>query len=207
MPGSLPPAPIGEPPGSFAWEQWYTLLTNLYTSTGAIPWDSIDTTGSNITDIATRDHNNLQSIQGGTSGEYYHLTSAQQSRIATGMSPITNSLGADVALNNTANYFTGPTVAQGTSGTWFASGTICINDTAGAAAFNVKLWDGTTVIASARHVTPSASSMSISISGYIASPAGNIRISVQDTTATTGKINFNASGNSKDSTLTAIRIA
>src|SRR2546426_953355 len=41
------------------------------------------------------------------------------------LTPITNSLGADVALNNTANYFDGPSVAQGTSGTWFASGTVC----------------------------------------------------------------------------------
>jgi hypothetical protein len=39
-------------------------------------------------------------------------------------SPVTNSLGADVLLNNTANYFTGPSVAQGTSGTWFASGNV-----------------------------------------------------------------------------------
>ena len=77
MPGSLPPPPIGEPPGSFAWQQWYTMLANIYSATGAIPWDSIDTTGSDLADIATRTHNTLQSIQGGTAGEYYHLTSAQ----------------------------------------------------------------------------------------------------------------------------------
>jgi hypothetical protein len=76
MPGSLPPAPINEPPGSFAWQQWYSALTALYSAAGAIPWNAIDTTGSNITDIATRAHNSLQSLQGGTSGAYYHSNHA-----------------------------------------------------------------------------------------------------------------------------------
>lgn len=80
---SLPiaPPPIGEPQGSFAWEQWYMSLSNLYQTTGAIPWSVIDFTGSNITDIASRAHNDLQSIQGGSAGEYYHLTSAQHTSL------------------------------------------------------------------------------------------------------------------------------
>jgi hypothetical protein len=124
------------------------------------------------------------------------------------MAPITNSLGADVALNNISNYFDGPSIAQGTSGTWFVSGTVCVTDTAGGASHFVKLWDGTTVIASARVNTPSASITSVvALSGYLASPAGNLRISVRDTTSTSGKIIFNESGNSKDSTISAIRIA
>ena len=123
-------------------------------------------------------------------------------------SPITNSLGADVALNNTANYFDGPSIAQGTSGTWFVSGTVTLNNTGTAGAFLVKLWDGTTVIASAS-VDGSAAGFktSCSLSGYIASPAGNLRMTVKDQGGTSGKIVFNASGNSKDSTITAIRIA
>ena len=82
MPGSLPPPPIGEPPGSFAWQQWYTLLGNLYSVTGAIPWDSINTAGSELTDIATRTHNTLQTIQGGTTGEYYHTTQEQNDAVS-----------------------------------------------------------------------------------------------------------------------------
>lgn len=122
--------------------------------------------------------------------------------------PITNSLGADVALNNTANYFAGPSIAQGTSGTWFASGSVGLADTAGAATFDVKLWDGTTVIASGRFVSTAASTNIVcALSGYLASPAGNIRISVKDNTSTSGLIIFNGSGNSKDSTISAIRIA
>lgn len=85
MPGSLPPPPIGEPPGSFAWQQWYLQLGNLYSVAGAIPWDSIDTTDSNLTDLATRTHNSLQTIQGGTSGEYYHATSSEYTGTGTGV--------------------------------------------------------------------------------------------------------------------------
>lgn len=76
MPGTLPPAPINEPQGSFAWQQWYSELANLYSASGAIPWAAINTAGSNITDIASRAHNNMQSIQGGTSGSYFHLQTA-----------------------------------------------------------------------------------------------------------------------------------
>lgn len=124
-------------------------------------------------------------------------------------SQITNSLGADVLLNNTAAYFDGPSVAQGTSGTWFATGTVTLTDTAGSSNFHAKLWDGTTVIASGISTTAGGTSffMTITLSGYLASPAGNIRISVKDATSTNGKILFNQTGNSKDSTITAYRIA
>lgn len=123
-------------------------------------------------------------------------------------SPIKASLGADVALNNTANFFDGPSVAQGTVGTWFASGQVTITDTASGAAYFLKLWDGTTVIDSAAVNTTAASILGVvSLSGFLASPAGNIRISVRDITSVSGKIIFNSSTNSKDSTITAFRIA
>lgn len=123
-------------------------------------------------------------------------------------SPITNSLSGDVTLNNTGTYFDGPSIAQGTTGTWFVTGTVTLIDTVGAAAMNVKLWDGTTVIASARTTCGAAgNTMSVSLSGFIAGPAANIRISANDATSTSGAIKSNASGNSKDSTITAIRIA
>jgi hypothetical protein len=40
----------------------------------------------------------------------------------------------------------------------------------------------------------------------MANPAANIRISCKDISSTPGAMKFNASGNSKDSTLTAVRI-
>ena len=119
--------------------------------------------------------------------------------------PITASLSADVALNNTANYFDGPSVAQGTSGTWFVSGQVTIAGTTTDGVF-IKLNDGTTTIASLV-ANQGNTVQTYTISGYIASPAGNLRISVKDATSATANIKFNQSGLSKDSTITAIRIA
>ena len=41
-------------------------------------------TGSNLIDILTRRHRDLQDLQGGTTAEYYHLTSAQRSTLTDG---------------------------------------------------------------------------------------------------------------------------
>lgn len=43
---------------------------------GTILWTSINKAGADLTDIPTRLHNSLQSIQGGSSGNYFHLTRA-----------------------------------------------------------------------------------------------------------------------------------
>lgn len=124
------------------------------------------------------------------------------------MAQVTNSLGADVSLNNTANFFDGPSIAQGVSGTWFASGTVTISAGSGGDLVYVKLWDGTNVISSTAFTIATAqNNISVSLSGYLASPAGNIRISVRNTVSTSGAIKFNLSGNSKDSTVSAFRIA
>lgn len=117
---------------------------------------------------------------------------------------LTNSIAADVLLNNASNYFTGPTVAQGTTGTWFASGSVLLLDTNNYTC-EIKLWDGATVIASS-HINALANVHSVvALSGFIATPAGNIRISVKDS-STAGSIMANVSGNSKDSTITVFRI-
>jgi hypothetical protein len=120
---------------------------------------------------------------------------------------VTNAIGADVLLSNTGVYFDGPIVTQSNAGTWFVSGTVTLTDTSGAASFSAKLWDGTTIIASAQEGSIGAANgvVLISLSGIIVSPVGNLRISVKDATSTSGKILFNSSGNSKDSTVSAIR--
>jgi hypothetical protein len=122
-------------------------------------------------------------------------------------SPLTNSLSSDHALTNSSSYFDGPTVAQGTSGVWFASGTITLFCSSATTRFDVKLWDGVTVMDSLQVVNGQAGFQTpVSLSGFIASPAGNIRISARDTLSVAGLMLFNASGNSKDCTITAIRI-
>lgn len=143
-------------------------------------------------------------------GKWYVIdtSGAVKTSLSANLSPITNSLGSDVNLSNTSNYFTGPSVSQGTSGTWFFSGTVTLSDTAGAAVFDVKLTDGTTVIAStAVKITAANNQATASLSGYLATPAGNVSIQAKDVTSTSGVMLFNSSGNSKDSTLTAFKIA
>ena len=80
----LPPPPINDTPGSFTWLEWYRQLRNYVSTSGSVPWYIINFAGSNITDIATRLHNNLQGLQGGTTGEMYHLTAAQHSALTAG---------------------------------------------------------------------------------------------------------------------------
>jgi hypothetical protein len=127
--------------------------------------------------------------------------------ITSAIPKFTNSLGSDVLLNNTANYFDGPSVAQGTTGTWFASGSVTVQAAASNDGYYVKLWDGTTVISSIAIFANAVGAIgTASISGFITSPAANIRISVRDISSTTGKILFNATGTSKDSTISAYRI-
>jgi hypothetical protein len=134
------------------------------------------------------------------------ITDASKNLISAD-APLTNSLGADVTLNNIANYFDGPSAANGTTGTFFVSGTVTLSATAATSVY-LKLWDGTTVIASCSVAVGSGSSTTCaSLSGYLTTPAGNLRISARDPARTDTKILFNATGNSKDSTISAIRVA
>ena len=120
---------------------------------------------------------------------------------------VSNSLAADVSCSVTSAYFTGPSTAQGTAGTWLAVGTITMFDATNNGDMNAKLWDGTTVIDSTSSRLDTAnSSRSISLSGVITNPAGNIRISANAPGATTPVISANKTGNAKDSTLTVVRI-
>jgi hypothetical protein len=80
----LPPAPQGVPPGHQFWNQWYeqirTVINNISTS---ISWSNLNFAGSKLIDVVTRPHNILQSIQGGTPGDYQHLTTAQVNSLGT----------------------------------------------------------------------------------------------------------------------------
>jgi hypothetical protein len=81
----LPPTPIGVPPGHSFWNDWYEKLRSVI-NTGAISitWANINFAGSALGDLASRPHSALQSIQGGTGGEYYHLTAAQHASLGVG---------------------------------------------------------------------------------------------------------------------------
>lgn len=123
-------------------------------------------------------------------------------------SPVTNTLSGNVALSNTGTYFTLMSCAQGTAGTWLATGQFTVTDTAGAAAILWRVTDGTTIFASGRSDTSGAGTfITVPVSAVCASPAGNIRVTAEDSTSASGSVRFNITGDSKDSTLTVIRIA
>ncbi len=118
---------------------------------------------------------------------------------------ITNSVTAGgIALNSTATTFDGPSVAQGTSGIWYASGTITILQGGVAGTQNCKLWDGTTVVSAGAFTATAGFANTISLSGAISAPAGNLKISVLVTQ--TGTLLSTFTTNINASTLTAVRI-
>lgn len=99
MSSILPPTPIGVPPGHSFWNDWYEKLRTLINSgTIASSWATLDFTGSNITSILNRAHNNLQSFDGGTANEYYHLTAAQHAKVSVATSGVYTP-----TLSNTTN--------------------------------------------------------------------------------------------------------
>jgi hypothetical protein len=126
------------------------------------------------------------------------------------LTSLTNSLAADVALNNTGTYFTGPTIAQGAAGTWLAIGSVTLTDTAGIAGILLRLTDGTNIRDSGEIQTTNISGVGqqkVTLSAVFPTPPGNIRLLAKDVSLATGKILFNSSGDSLDSTLTVIKIA
>lgn len=120
---------------------------------------------------------------------------------------VTNSLAANVSMGSTG-FFDGPSVSQGTSGTFFASGTVTLLTSTTGGTVIAKLWDGTSVIASIQHSFTGNFAGAVALSGIIASPAANIKISVARPAATNFTIMANASGiGNTDSTLTVVRLA
>lgn len=131
---------------------------------------------------------------------------------AIALNSLSVSLTSDVTLSNTSTYFDGPSIpsASTTAGSiWLLMGTVSIQAPTGGDVFQAKLWDGTNVFASTEVAMAPTQNFgpAISLSGVTAStPAGNLRISVDDITHTNGVLKANQSGNQKDSTITAVRI-
>lgn len=134
---------------------------------------------------------------GGTLGGYAFLSAA----------PITASAAGDVAMVDASLYYVAAQVAQGATGTWDADGNASFGGSSIACNYFVRLTDGTNVLDSAALSLEAGAFMSISLAGQRAAPSGNLRIEVRNSTAIDSSIVFNRSGNSKDSTISAIRIA
>lgn len=61
---ALPPPPSSDPQGSFVWTEWFRKLQAYLVSTGSVPWNIIDKTGSSLSDLAIKNHDVLNSIGG-----------------------------------------------------------------------------------------------------------------------------------------------
>jgi len=120
-------------------------------------------------------------------------------------------LASDVVMNASATYFDGPSVAQGTVGTWEVGGTVTVTDPVGAQAttYRVKLHDGTTVFKSLATVEAAVAQQLTSASFanvVVSAPAGNLRISVRDDATANSKILASFTGLGSDSHITAKRL-
>ena len=86
MASPLQPIPNQPISNTHEWREWFfNLYQSLGGSQGLNSFNSLDFTGSNITSIANRAHNNLQGLQGGSSGgtEYYHLDAADYALVTS----------------------------------------------------------------------------------------------------------------------------
>ena len=82
----LPPIPNQPVSNVHEWREWFfKLWQSLGGTEGQIYYVDLNFTGSNITSIQNRAHNDLQGLQGGNVGgtEYYHLDANDYNRIAT----------------------------------------------------------------------------------------------------------------------------
>lgn len=103
----LPPIPNNPITDVFVWRDWFFTISQLLVQQASIAWSSLDFTGSNLQDIVTRQHNALQSIQGGIASQYYHLTATEYATVqAFPTIPLTvanGGTGATTATNARTN--------------------------------------------------------------------------------------------------------
>ena len=63
---------------------WFAKVLRRVYADNVFPWSIIDFTDSNITDIETRNHDDLQDISGGAAGDNHHLTQSQHDTLTDG---------------------------------------------------------------------------------------------------------------------------
>lgn len=75
--------PVPPPPftGDSTVSRWLNLLWKRVDAVGQILWSTVQFDGSDLADLETKNHNDLDNIQGGAAGEYYHLTAGELSRV------------------------------------------------------------------------------------------------------------------------------
>ena len=96
------------------WGVWHTQVKDTINSIGSsYPWTSLDFTGSNLTDLQTRNHNDLLNSQGGDSTNKYHLTTAQHTAVNNGITVVITTAKLTVAgVNGSMTFTNGILTAQ-----------------------------------------------------------------------------------------------
>ena len=128
-----------------------------------------------------------------------------------GGTQLSNSLGADVALNDTSKYFDGPAIALPEGGVWFVTATITVDDYSSGAHIEARITDGTNVLASTAVTLGNTTFKgTITLSAFV---NGGLTATIQavDTTTVFGRILAKSlgggTGQSNASTMRAIRVA
>lgn len=124
MSSGLPPPPTQAASGDFAWVAWYNQLYTLLSTTGAVNWSQVNKSGSSIADLQNHGHDLLTGLQGGTTGEHYHLTAAEYATLTANdikygawHSTVTQTATANTATTmtlNTTDYTNGCSLVSGT---------------------------------------------------------------------------------------------
>ncbi len=119
---------------------------------------------------------------------------------------LTGATSANVAITNTG-FTTAVSLAQGTTGTWLAMGTISFTNVGAAGNFAAQLTDGATLISGAGIQNATASgNASCSLTGIITNPAGNIKLLGTGSGTMLTTVSVAALGSSNATNLTVIRI-
>lgn len=119
----IPPSPIDAPFGSYNWQDWYFKVRKAINDAATLQWSQItDFTGSNLTQLVTRNHNDLQSFQGGAPNDYYHLTNAQWTALTAGFT------GTGNLVRQTTPTLTTPVIGAATGTSLALTGAITTGD-------------------------------------------------------------------------------
>lgn len=120
----IPPSPIDAPFGSYNWQDWYFKVRQAINQGQSISWSQITNfTGSNLTSIATRNHNDLQNFQGGAPTDYYHLTAVQHTALTAGFT------GTGNLVRQTTPTLTTPVIGAATGTSVVLTGGITTGNT------------------------------------------------------------------------------
>jgi hypothetical protein len=122
---ALPPIPNSPLTDTFIWREWFYNVSQALVQQASIAWTSLNFSGSNLTSIQTRKHNDLQGLQGGdpTGTQFYHLNQTQYNTIVA-----LPSLGTMSTQNANSVAITGGSIA----GTIIPTGGISVTITTAA---------------------------------------------------------------------------